>query len=504
MRNPALLLLLLPAAVLAEAPVVSDVSIAQRTDGSGLVDVFYTVNDADGDTLTVTLQASHDGGATWTFPVRTVGGNAGPGVLPGGPRSAVWDFGADHPGRELEDVRVRVIASDRGVAWHAHSPRRPLIHAWEHIDWNDEQRLEEMARTDLLILTGYFLFGSPVNTQPDLLDRIRVHNPDIRILAYLLAKNVGLSWGGSSNALQAEYYDRMLPFWTQTTTGDTLQDWDDRVVVNLLDPECRNQIVDLYADYFRNSVHRFDGIFWDYFNNSIWIPDWLDVEGEPDMDGDGISMYVDQDEKEAYRNGCTAMVTALQDSMGAGFLQVFNGQRAYTDSVFAALGDGMNYELFPDVFFGQNQGVSKALDRDYAFNLFRTAQWPRSDNGGPYVLLENIQKNYYISSVDGQLHELVNGKLLRVVSLLTGADHVFNGHWYGWPVHPVSLGEPLGPAVETANGYRRDFQHGDVEMTWRTGSLPVPFDYVIRMDGVVVEEMRIPYEYPLTPEIYEP
>lgn len=504
MRILPLLLLLAPAILLAEAPVVSDVSIAQRTDGSGLVDVLYTATDADGDTLTVTFQASDDGGATWTFPVRTVGGNVGPGVLPGGPRSAVWHFGADHPGRELDDVRLRVIASDRGVAWHAHSPVKPLIHEWAAVDWNDEQRLEEMARTDLLILTGYFLLGVDSFGEEDMLQRIRRHNPDIKIIAYLLSKTSYLHWETSENAMTAELFERTKPYWAFTTAGDTLMDWTNQIVINLIEPACRDAVVETYSTWLKSSPHSFDGVFWDYFNNSIWVPSWLPVEGEADLDGDGIAMQNDADEIAAYRLACSALVTSFQDSMGVDFIQIFNGQRAYSDSVFAALGDGMNYELFPDVFFGQNGGVIKALDPSYPYNLFRTARWPRSDNGGPYVLLENIQKNYYLSSVDGRLHELVNGKLLRVVGLLADVDAVFNGHWYGWPVNPISLGEPLGPAVPTANGFRRDFRHGDVEMTWRSGSMPVPFDYVIRVDGVIVEEMRIPYEYPLTPELYSP
>ncbi|MCB1151169.1 hypothetical protein KDK88_06445, partial [bacterium] len=493
-----------PAVLLAEAPVVSGVTLAQRLDGSGLVDVTYTLTDADTDTLTVTLQASDDGGQTWTLPVESVSGDAGDGVTPGTDRTAVWDFGADHPGRVLEDVRVRVTASDLGVAWGAHSPRLPAIHAWPAVDWNDEKRLEEMARTDLLVLLGTQLLGQP-GTPDDALDRIRRHNPNIRIVAYMLAKTVHLAWENSSNPMSAQIFQDTRPYWSFTTEGDTLMDWTDQVVINLIEPECRQAMVDNYVHWLKTSPNRLDGVFWDYFNNTIWVPAWMPVDGDPDLDGDGVIMRSDPDEIEAWRNACSAMVTAVQDSMGADFIQIFNGQRAYTDSTFAALGDGMNYELFPDVFFGQFGGVSKALDHDYEYNLYRTAHWPRSTNGGPFVLLENIQKNYYLSSVDGRYHELVNGKILRVVSLMTDTRCVFNGHKYGWPHHPISLGEPLGPAQVTANGLRRDFRHGDVELTWRNGgSMPTPFDYVIRVDGVIVEEMRIPYEYPLTPEYFNP
>jgi hypothetical protein len=57
-----------PAAWGNSAPVVSNVTASQRTDASKLVDIYYSLADADGDTCTVTAQASNDGGATWAVP----------------------------------------------------------------------------------------------------------------------------------------------------------------------------------------------------------------------------------------------------------------------------------------------------------------------------------------------------------------------------------------------------------------------------------------------------
>ncbi len=485
---------------LADVPVVSNVVASQRLDGSGLVDVVYDVFDAENDTLYITLQASVDGGTTWNFPCRTVSGDVGPNVQPGASRVAVWDFGVDNHGLELSACSIRIIASDLGVDWHAQSPAQPAIHAWQTIDWDDEKKMEEMARANMLILTSSFILGNTELDDPGLFDRIRQHNPDIKIIAYILAKNIHLSWESTNNEFTHALYDSLRPYWSFTTTGDTLQDWDRQVVLNILNPNCRDALVGEHVRWLKNSIHQFDGVFWDYFNNTIWVPAWLDVEGDPDMNGNMIPMANDPEEIDAYRSACTDMVTAMQDSMGPGFIQIFNGQRAYADSTFASLGDGMNYELFPVVFFSQDQGMSKALDPDYEYNVFRTVHWPRSTNGGPYVLLENIQKNYYISSVDGLAHELVMGKIMRAVALLTGATPVFGGHHYGWPYSHISIGEPLGPAVETINGFTRQFQYGDIEIVWRTGSMPLPFDYTIRAQGAIIEQMQIPYEYPVTPE----
>lgn len=95
-----------------QAPVVSDVSFAQRTDGSGLVDVSYDLSDPDSPILAIDLDVSADGGATWTYAVSTVSGDVGAGVAPGVGKTITWDFAADHPGAFLPDVRVRVSADD--------------------------------------------------------------------------------------------------------------------------------------------------------------------------------------------------------------------------------------------------------------------------------------------------------------------------------------------------------------------------------------------------------
>ena len=55
--------------IYAADPVVENVRLEQRTDGSLVVDIFYDVSDADGDTLDIKLEASKDDGLTWTLPL---------------------------------------------------------------------------------------------------------------------------------------------------------------------------------------------------------------------------------------------------------------------------------------------------------------------------------------------------------------------------------------------------------------------------------------------------
>jgi len=102
----------LPVGVFANsAPVVSNVTAAQRQDASNLVDIYYDLADADGDTCTIWVVASNDGGMSWRVPVVTVSGEVGSGAAPGLSKYIIWDAGADIPGK-VGNFRVRVYADD--------------------------------------------------------------------------------------------------------------------------------------------------------------------------------------------------------------------------------------------------------------------------------------------------------------------------------------------------------------------------------------------------------
>lgn len=105
----------LPAVLLANsAPVVSNVTASQRTDGSKQVDIRYNLADADGDACAVSVVVSNDGGSTWTVPASTFdGGSAvGAGVTPGIGKLIVWDCKLDLPGAFGSQYKVRVCADD--------------------------------------------------------------------------------------------------------------------------------------------------------------------------------------------------------------------------------------------------------------------------------------------------------------------------------------------------------------------------------------------------------
>jgi hypothetical protein len=98
------------------APVVSNVTAAQRSDDSKLVDIHYDLADADGDNCTVWVVVSDNNGVSWRVPARTFTGDIGASIAPGLSKLIVWDAGADMPGK-VGDFKVRVYADDGKVPW---------------------------------------------------------------------------------------------------------------------------------------------------------------------------------------------------------------------------------------------------------------------------------------------------------------------------------------------------------------------------------------------------
>ncbi len=480
-------------------PVVSGVVSAQRTDGSGIVDVAYDLADADGNACYISLQASDDGGATWDVPCQSLGGDAGAGVASGTGRVLTWNVGLDHPGTARNDLLVRVLASDLGVSHPAHAPHNyvslmtgnPTFYA---------STLESIARADFLHVTATWVWDNGDNEAAGIVGRVKAVNPDCRVLGYASAKTLRLDWANMpAGSYGRTLWDALLPYWCYTTTGDTLQDWPGVVNVDILNPACRDIIVDTFADFQESSSSAFDGIFWDYFNNGIWIPDFVDVSGYPDLDGDGIGMPSDPDELAAYRSACEQLVLSLRARLGEGFLQIFNGQRCYTDSTFATLADGVNYELFPTLGFAAPDKMNKALDPAVYNSLWNARRWPRTVNGGPYLFLENKNRYLYYDA-EGDLTELLPGNMFRAISLLIdGCCPVWLDNpeqELAWPPVPITLGEPLGPPTIAGAVISRDFQYGDVRLERTTGIWPNAFNYRIRVNGRVVEEQAIPYHTP--------
>lgn len=93
-------------------PVIETVTVQQREE-SFLVDINYSVTDADNDTLIVYVLVSDDSGKTFTVPAKTFTGDYGFNIIPGsGFKQITWDAGEDFPEQYGENFRVKLVASD--------------------------------------------------------------------------------------------------------------------------------------------------------------------------------------------------------------------------------------------------------------------------------------------------------------------------------------------------------------------------------------------------------
>ncbi|MBK8167102.1 MAG: hypothetical protein IPK64_14275 [bacterium] len=486
----------------AAAPQVTNVALSQRTDGSRVLDIFYDLADTDGDTARISLHLSADDGATWGFPVLNASGDIGAGVTPGTGRVIHLDYGSVPDPIEVQQMRARVIASDRGVSFAPHSPRNVAVLQLNPSDWRDPAHLERVAQADLLVVTADEMWaGSDLAAEP-VIANLKAINPDLKVVGYVSAFTSRLSGANSPpGSFWHQWYQRLRPYWVYTTVGDTSMTWPGAVVINTLDPACRQVMVETIVEFQRNSLNQMDGVYWDYFNSALWVYPELTIQGDPDMDGDGVAHAQDPDELAAFRASQISLVTALRDSLGEGFLQIFNGQRAYGDQAFASLADGLMYELYPTLFFPQ-PNARNSLDPAYAYNLNVVRGWLRTGNGGPWILLSNTWRNQFVDQ-NGQLTLLQTGNQFRVVAMLMDGYAAWNSHdgstfsyTYGWTDNDICVGEPVGPPVHDGDFIRRDFQYGRVELEWKTGRYPDPFNYRVWSLGQLVEELSVPYRFP--------
>jgi hypothetical protein len=492
-------LIIAASGVFGAEPLVSNVTMLQQADGSKIAVITYDLEDADGDTLAVALSISNDGGISWNVPCRSLTGDVGLGVLPGIGKSIYWDLGYDFPDMDGSSFQARVVASDAGVLHRTHSPDNYWIMEWSDVDWADDQNIEKIAKGDVAVLGLYSLYSN-IETEIPAFERIHNINPDIKLLGYYLNKTNMLWWANTpEGSITRTLYDRTEPYWAYTTTGDTLMNWPGQVVLNILDRQCREAIYNTLAEFRSNSINQFDGVLWDYFDMSIWIhPDVAPfVDGDPDFDGDGIGMYDDADEREAYLAACDSLVIETRQVLGDNFIQVFNGTRACTDQDFARLGDGMYYEIFPTQIF-PDPDFANALNPNYENSLFNAVTWPRSENGGPYIVIGSYRHSLFYD-FNGEWTEINYGNMFRVAGLLTGVYTTWlttTNHNYHWTDNELNLGLPTGPTVIDGVHFSREFQYGRIELTMETGASPKPCSYVVYINGVVVEEFDPPYHFP--------
>jgi len=118
MKNIFLFVLLFTAVSLFcnEPPVVSNVEVQQRDDGTYFVDIYYDLEDADGDSMFVSIAVSDDEGESWDFPIISLSGDSGSDITSGNNKQIVWDFATDHPEVLNIPTMIKITAYDRNTS----------------------------------------------------------------------------------------------------------------------------------------------------------------------------------------------------------------------------------------------------------------------------------------------------------------------------------------------------------------------------------------------------
>jgi len=93
-------------------PDVENVTAEQVQYLTRLVEIDYDLSDTDGDICRVYVEASGNGGATWTVPVNTINGDVGEGIVPGAGKQIVWNPWMDMLGQSGSQYAIRVCADD--------------------------------------------------------------------------------------------------------------------------------------------------------------------------------------------------------------------------------------------------------------------------------------------------------------------------------------------------------------------------------------------------------
>ncbi len=93
------------------APEISNIYAVQRTDDSGIVDISYTLTDADGDSCIVSMLISDDGGSTWNVSATDISGDLGSAISPGR-HTITWNTKTDLPGQYGNTYKIQITADD--------------------------------------------------------------------------------------------------------------------------------------------------------------------------------------------------------------------------------------------------------------------------------------------------------------------------------------------------------------------------------------------------------
>ncbi len=96
------------------APAVYNINVSQRTDGSKLIDIHYSLSDLDNDFCSVYVRVSVNNGQSYDIipTVAFLSGDVGENISPGSNKLIVWDASAEGYRLDGDNYRFKISADD--------------------------------------------------------------------------------------------------------------------------------------------------------------------------------------------------------------------------------------------------------------------------------------------------------------------------------------------------------------------------------------------------------
>ncbi|KPK72762.1 MAG: hypothetical protein AMJ79_15515 [Phycisphaerae bacterium SM23_30] len=174
MRKTGIFVIVLVFLILAEStfaqmkmvPVVSNVTVSQRGDGSKLVDIRYDLADA----CAVSVSVSDNHGFTWMVPAVSFFGDVGAGIGAGLNKHIIWNCQRDLPRIYGTSYKSRITADDGQDCYQAESPTFTIDNrdnAWSQgADINLDGKVNLL---DWVILAKFWLqLKPPISSEPNM------------------------------------------------------------------------------------------------------------------------------------------------------------------------------------------------------------------------------------------------------------------------------------------------------------------------------------------------
>jgi hypothetical protein len=342
-------------------------------------------------------------------------------------------------------------------------PEKSVVHWAPFYHWTDET-IGQAAQSKAIVVPMGRCFAEESR---EVIERLRELNPDVQILGYLpllVSYMLPTDTTGLRDALPFvfDYYDAVKGNWACTTTGDTLVIWPeavflDPIVEDGIDRTLITKIVDLIETYQTDGGPPIDGIMHDYFMYSVYISPYSrpTVDGEPDLDGDGVPCGEDQDERDLLLLWQKEYLRELRARFGDDFIMVGNGRPPQEDPELAGLLNGIFYESFPN------------------------GPWCWTDRKGFLRLLDN-QREGFLARAKGRTWSILandqveqNNFFCLVSSLLAGClftELHGSSTFTGWTL-TVNAGDPEGEIsvegnIDSLLTASRPFRHGEARISF--------------------------------------